>query len=76
VTAPIQLHRQTYRCKCGFEITGLASKGVIVGRPDMGQWRSLCYGNAEEPFQCRYLRVSVPSKLRQAQVAPDLGPGE
>jgi hypothetical protein len=61
VTAPIQLDRQTYRCKCGFEITGMQSTGVIVGKPDMAQWRSLCTGNAEEPFQCRYLRASCPA---------------
>jgi hypothetical protein len=55
----IQLQRQTYRCKCGFVITGLTSNGVIVGRPDMVLWRSLCIGNAEKPRQCRYLRASA-----------------
>ena len=31
----IQLQRQAYRCKCGFEITGLA------GRQRAGVWRKL-----------------------------------
>ena len=76
MTGPIQLDRRTYRCKCGFEITGLHSKDVIVGKPDMAQWRSLCTGNAEEP----YLNAGICGRLReelwQVQIALELQFGE